>query len=60
MQNDHLADALLFLDSALSSASQGIPVSRYDIEGAIREVKAEIEQQERDALDAKANADRWS
>jgi hypothetical protein len=43
MQNDHLADAILFLRSALSCFAEGYPVSRYDIEGAIREIEAEIE-----------------
>jgi hypothetical protein len=43
MQNDHLADAILFLRSALGCFAEGYPISRYDIEGAIREIEAEIE-----------------
>lgn len=38
MENDNLEDALLFLESALTSASI-TPGLRHDIEGAIREIK---------------------
>lgn len=47
MENDHLADCILFLRSALSSFADGRPVGRYDIEGAIREAEAELEARTR-------------
>jgi hypothetical protein len=41
MENDHLADAVLFLRSALEQDAEYGRVSRYDLERALQEIEAE-------------------
>lgn len=42
MNNDHLADAILFIHGAIEALNDGVPVSRHDLERAIEEI--EIQQ----------------
>jgi len=53
MQNDHLEDAILFIQSALGRLKDGYPVSRHNLERAIEEIEAFRQSQQNRNIDAK-------